>query len=143
MLTVFISPAYADGMEGSHRRIGRGVEGLSELWVHYESVQDMRDAAAAATERGDVQTATRRRELAERAQSRLPTPTHLEALAISIHLENQLHNARFDVVRRALADGASWSDIGRILGMTKQSAHAWYRRQHRKPTLPNPTEPAK
>jgi hypothetical protein len=119
------------------------VEGLSELWVHYESVQDMRDAAAAATERGDVQTASRRRELAERAQSRLPTPTHLEALAISIHLENQLHNARFDVVRRALADGASWSDIGRILGMTKQSAHAWYRRQHRKPTLPDPTKTAK
>ncbi|CAG7635894.1 hypothetical protein E143388_07731 [Rhodococcus opacus] len=130
-------------MERSDRQSVRGVEGLSELWVHYDSVQDMRNAAAAATERGDHETAARRRELAERAQNRSPTPTHLEALAISIHLENELHNARFDVVSRALADGASWSDIGRILGMTKQSAHAWYRRQHRKPTLPNPTEPAK
>ncbi|MDV7351730.1 hypothetical protein R4282_01705 [Rhodococcus oxybenzonivorans] len=126
-------------MESGDQQGVRGVEGLSALWVHYDSVQNMSEAAVAAAERGDEETAARRRELAERAQLRSPAPSHLDALAISIHLENELHNARFDVVRRALAEGASWSDIGRVLGMSKQSAHAWYRRRHRKPAVPNPT----
>lgn len=129
-------------MEIAGAENGRGAEGLTEMWVQYENVQSLRDAAAAAAGRGDDEVADRRLKLAERVQSRSETPGHLEALAISVHLENHLHNARFDVVRRAIEeDGASWSEIGRILGMTKQSAHAWYRRQHRKPMIPNPTVP--
>ncbi|MDT2009443.1 hypothetical protein FXW78_46585 [Rhodococcus opacus] len=83
------------------------MEGLSALKVQYESVQSMRDAAASSADRGDDETAARRWALEERAQSRSPAPGHLAVLAISIHLENQLHNARFDVVRRAIEDGAS------------------------------------
>ncbi|MDT2009399.1 hypothetical protein FXW78_46225 [Rhodococcus opacus] len=83
------------------------MEGLFAQWVRYESVQNMQDAAAATADRGDDETAARRREFAEPAQSRSPAPGHLDALAISIHLENQLHNARFDVVRRAMAEGSS------------------------------------
>lgn len=118
----------------------RDAAGLAELWIRYESVESLDESAFAAAERGDDAAAARKGELAARMRARAAVPSHLEALAISVHLENELHNARFEVVRRAVeVDRATWSQIGRILGMTKQSAHAWYRRQHRKPAIPNPS----
>ena len=41
----------------------------------------------------------------------------------------QLDQEKFGLIHRARVDGCSWAEIGKALGMTKQSAQDWYARR--------------
>lgn len=56
--------------------------------------------------------------------------TSIEALRASRLLAALLAGGRQDLVEQARAEGASWSEIGRALGLTKQAVQQAYRRVH-------------
>ena len=84
--------------------------------------------ASAATEAGDLSAAQDHEEIA----SRYLRVTHLEALAMSVHIEAALRNERFRIVERARGDKVSWPRIGTQMGISKQSAHQWFHAESRK-----------
>src|SRR4051794_18078579 len=67
--------------------------------------------------------------VAEGAVANEPAVTALEALAANRAIVDDLMAARWWVMQVAREDGASWSEIGAALGMTKQGAADWYRRK--------------
>jgi transposase-like protein len=58
------------------------------------------------------------------------------ALRALTALRNELDQMEPDLVRRALRAGASWSQIARALGVTKQAAHHKYRHLTEEPATP-------
>ncbi len=59
----------------------------------------------------------------------LPSAPPLAALVASHALHRALARWQSDLVREAVASGASWEEIGRALGTTKQGAWARFRVQ--------------
>lgn len=51
----------------------------------------------------------------------------LEGLAAATMLASVVDRLRGELVRGALRHGATWNEIGRALGVSKQAAHARYR----------------
>jgi len=65
----------------------------------------------------------------ERAVAELPEATALDALEANRELVATLTAQRWYVMQAAREGGASWSEIGAALGMTKQGAQDWYQRR--------------
>lgn len=63
------------------------------------------------------------------ALTKLPGVAGLDALRASRRVVELLTGARWHMMRQAREEGASWSDIGQALGMTRQAAHDFYRRR--------------
>jgi len=63
------------------------------------------------------------------ALAKLPGVAGLDALRVSRRLVELLTGARWHMMRQAREEGASWSDIGQALDMTRQAAHDFYRRK--------------
>ena len=54
--------------------------------------------------------------------------SHLEAAAIALLIAAEADRyARVEVMAARNADGASWTEVGEALGMTRQSAHERFR----------------
>jgi hypothetical protein len=68
-------------------------------------------------------------ELLVDALTKLPGVAGLDALRASRRVVELLTGARWHMMRQAREEGASWSDIGQALGMTRQAAHDFYRRR--------------
>jgi hypothetical protein len=68
-------------------------------------------------------------ELLVDALAKLPGVAGLDALRASRRVVELLTGARWHMMRQAREEGASWSDIGQALGMTRQAAHDFYRRR--------------
>ena len=68
-------------------------------------------------------------EIAERALAELPDVSALDALEANRQLIELLTGRRWYVMEAAREAGASWSQIGAVLGMSKQGAQDWYRRK--------------
>ena len=66
---------------------------------------------------------------AENALGELPDVSALQALSANKRLVELLTGRRWFVMQQAREEGASWSEIGEALGMSKQAAHDWYRRK--------------
>jgi hypothetical protein len=64
----------------------------------------------------------------ERALGDLPEVTAVEALDANVRLVKLLVSRRWYVMQSAREAGATWSEIGSALGMSRQGAHDWYRR---------------
>ena len=67
--------------------------------------------------------------VAAAAVAELPEVSPLEALEANARLVGLLTGARWWVMQAAREAGASWTEIGAALGMTKQGARDWYRRK--------------
>lgn len=65
-------------------------------------------------------------EVVARAVAELPEVSALDALEANTHLVELLVARRWSVMQTARETGASWSEIGAALGMSKQAAHEWY-----------------
>jgi hypothetical protein len=63
-----------------------------------------------------------------KALANLPGVTGLEALRASRRVVELLTNARWHMMRQAREEGSSWSQVGSALGMSKQAAYDFYRR---------------
>jgi hypothetical protein len=63
------------------------------------------------------------------ALTKLPNVAGLDALRASRRVVELLTGARWHMMRQAREEGASWSDIGQALGMSRQAAHDFYRRK--------------
>ena len=68
-------------------------------------------------------------EIADRALAELPDVSALDALEANRQLIELLTGRRWYVIEAAREAGASWSQIGAVLGMSKQGAQDWYRRK--------------
>jgi hypothetical protein len=68
-------------------------------------------------------------ELLVDALAKLPGVAGLDALRASRRVVELLTGARWHMMRQAREEGASWSDIGQALGMTRQAAYDFYRRR--------------
>ena len=64
-----------------------------------------------------------------RALGELPGVTGLEALRASQRVVELLTGARWHMIRQAREEGASWSQVGGALGMSKQAAYDFYQRK--------------
>jgi hypothetical protein len=65
----------------------------------------------------------------EKALAELPEVTALQALEANRRLVDLLTGRRWIAMRAAREEGATWEQIGEALGMTRQSAHEWYRKK--------------
>ncbi|MGA5819850.1 hypothetical protein ACPC54_18560 [Kitasatospora sp. NPDC094028] len=61
----------------------------------------------------------------------------LAALALVAHLRTQLDGQEAALIGRARGAGASWADVGQVLGMAKQSAHKRYAKLIAPPAPPS------
>jgi len=68
-------------------------------------------------------------DIAQRVLGEVTDVSALEALAANRELVELLTARRWYVIRDAREAGASWSEIGEALGMSKQGAQDWYRRR--------------
>jgi len=64
-----------------------------------------------------------------KALSGLPGVSGLEALRASRRVVELLTAARWHMMRQAREEGASWSQVGGALGMSKQAAYDFYQRK--------------
>lgn len=69
------------------------------------------------------------RAIAQRALEQVPEVSALQALEANRQLVELLTSRRWYVMQAAREVGASWSEIGAALGMSKQGAQDWYRRK--------------
>lgn len=63
-----------------------------------------------------------------KALADLPGVTGLEALRASRRVVELLTAARWRMMRQAREEGSSWSQVGNALGMSKQAAYDFYKR---------------
>lgn len=77
----------------------------------------------------DVRRLGGNQDVAQGVLSELPEASALDALAANHQLVILLIRRRWYVMRAAREAGASWSEIGAALGMSKQGAQDWYRRK--------------
>jgi hypothetical protein len=92
---------------------------LLEVWQTFGSLLRWQQALEKGTDQ----------ETAERALAELPEVSALDALEANRQLIELLIGRRWYVMQAAREAGASWSQIGASLGMTKQGAQDWYRRK--------------
>jgi hypothetical protein len=93
--------------------------GLLHVWDMHNRRQTWRDAV----DRGGNPA------VAEKVIAELGHVSALDALAANRHLVDLLMGRRWYVIRDAREAGASWSQIGEALGMSKQGAQDYYRRR--------------
>ena len=67
--------------------------------------------------------------LAQSALDQIPEVDAIEALAANAAAANLLIGRRWYVMQEAREAGATWESIGTALGITKQGAQDYYRRQ--------------
>lgn len=91
----------------------------TELLLWWEAYED-RHSALLELERGHEQ--------ARQVLDRAPEPTALQGLEANRKLVELLELRRWYVIQDAREAGASWTQIGAALGVTKQGAHDGYRR---------------
>jgi len=98
---------------------------LLHVWDTYSARRAWQNAVDVHTTAGnDEYTAGAHRSLDE-----LPEVTALDALRANAQLVELLTGRRWHVMRDAREEGASWSQIGEALGMSKQGAQDYYRRR--------------
>ncbi|UJW36901.1 hypothetical protein L3Q67_45365 (plasmid) [Saccharothrix sp. AJ9571] len=97
-----------------------------QLWRLYHERRTTRQAFELGTSQGIDPTMldTWSRELEQ-----LPAMSALQALQANRRLVDLLTGRRWTVIREAREAGATWSEIGEALGVSKQGAHDWYQRQ--------------
>ena len=115
---------------------------LFALYGDYVAAHATRQVADNFAAEGDEGSADRWRRMAE---ERLPNViTDMDALEINVYIASRLQRDRLDIVAR-LRDSPkppSWTRIGQALALTKQTAHEWFHRGHRRPRIDNPTAPS-
>jgi len=99
--------------------------GLLTVWVDGSSRQVWQRAKARAEADGDAAAAR----AADRALARLPEVTALDALRANAELVGRLTADRWVAMRAAREQGASWEQIGRALGISRQSAWEFVQRK--------------
>jgi Homeodomain-like domain-containing protein len=97
----------------------RDTQELLSIWNTHEQRSTWREV----TRRGGD------KDVAQRVLDDLPAVSALDALAANRELVELLTARRWYVIRDAREAGASWSDIGKALGTSKQAAQDWYRRR--------------
>ena len=96
---------------------------LMNIWNAHEQHSTWRDVLRIrAANKGDTA-------IAQRALDALPEVSALEALAANRDLVELLTSRRWYVIRDAREMGASWSQIGEALGISKQGAQDFYQRK--------------
>jgi hypothetical protein len=109
-------PAAQDALESGD------VPDLIRIWNDFNSGETWREVAA--KNQGNSHAAT-----AAGALAQLPEVTALDALRVNARAVDLLTGRRWYVMKSAREAGATWAQIGEALGMTKQAAHDFYRRQ--------------
>ena len=94
----------------------------TELLLWWEAYEDRHSALMELERGGDGG------EQARQWLGRHPEPTALHGLEANRKLVELLELRRWYVIQDAREAGASWTEIGAALGVTKQGAHDWYRR---------------
>ena len=97
----------------------RDAQELLSVWNTHEQRSTWREVIRRG---GDNETA-------QRVLNEVPEVSAIEALAANHELVELLTARRWYVIRDARESGASWSQIGEALGMSKQGARDWYRRR--------------
>jgi hypothetical protein len=69
-----------------------------------------------------------RRPIAEKQLATLESATALDALAANVELVRLMTGWRWQAIQSAREDGATWEEIGSVLGTTKQGAQLAYKR---------------
>lgn len=78
-----------------------------------------------------------------KALAELPGVTGLEALRASRRVVELLTSARWHMMRQAREEGSSWSQVGDALGVSKQAAYDFYRRNlDQQDASPDPETPS-
>jgi hypothetical protein len=103
---------------------------LDEL-LHVLRLSDQRELYQRGIEQGEA--TGRPVEMLVRALAELPGVTGLDALRTSRRVVELLTGARWHMMRQAREEGASWTEVGQALGMSKQAAHDFYRRRIEQP----------
>jgi len=99
-----------------------------DLWTAHQ-LSDEHAVWERAVERSQaVDAGTERAGTAQSFLDRLPPMTALQGLSATGRLVDLLVGRRWIDMQRAREKGASWTEIGQALSMTKQGAHDWYRR---------------
>lgn len=98
------------------------VRDLIGVWDDFNSAETWREVAAKTA--GTEHAVTSARALAQ-----LPEVTALDALRANVRAVDLLTARRWYVMKSAREAGATWSQIGEALGITKQAAHDFYRRK--------------
>jgi hypothetical protein len=68
------------------------------------------------------------KDMAERKLAELAGATALDALAASVELVARMKGWQWIAIKSAREDGATWEQIGEVLGTSKQGAQLAYRR---------------
>lgn len=74
------------------------------------------------------QPAATAKDIAERKLAELADATGLDALAANVALVRQMKGWQWLAMKSAREDGATWEQIGEVLGTSKQGAQLAYRR---------------
>ena len=76
----------------------------------------------------DPDSGPRSKAMAERKLTGLESATGLDALAADVALVRQMKGWQWLAIKSAREDGATWDQIGAVLGTSKQGAQMAYRR---------------
>ncbi|MEZ2388001.1 hypothetical protein AB6813_00395 [bacterium RCC_150] len=110
-------------MKSVEEAINNGdVHELIRVWEDFNRGETWREPAATTT--GNAREAP-----AARFLSDISEVAALEALRANAKAVELLTGRRWYVMKSAREAGATWSQIGEALGMTKQAAHDFYRRK--------------
>ena len=117
------------GDEGqlSETKSGTRKSGTMNELLDVLRLSDQRELYRRGIEQGDA--SGRPVELLVSALAKLPGVTGLDALQASQRVVELLTGARWHMMRQARQEGASWTDVGQALGMSKQAAYDFYRRR--------------
>ncbi|MFR9802761.1 hypothetical protein ACL02T_10715 [Pseudonocardia sp. RS010] len=104
---------------------------LLALWDAYGARQTWAEAVAEGANPAII----------EQALAEVADVSPLDALEANRRVVDLLVARRWSVMREAREAGASWTEIGRALDMTKQGAQDWYRRKvaEQERYVPKPT----
>ena|ERR1700761_1507397 len=88
------------------------------------------------------------KDMAERKLAELESATGLDALAANVALVQRMKGWQWLAIKSAREDGATWEEIGNVLGTSKQGAQLAYRRsiefqEKHLPDHPDETEAAR
>jgi hypothetical protein len=112
----------------AHERLSENAEsGTMDELLQLLRVSDQRALFQRGIEQG--RASGRPVELLVGALAELPGVKGLDALRASRRVVELLTGARWHLIRQSREEGASWSDIGKALGMSRQAAHDFYRRK--------------
>jgi hypothetical protein len=111
----------------SEMKSGTTRSGTMDELLDVLRLSDRRELYRRGIEQGDA--TGRPVEMLVSALAKLPGVTGLDALRASQRVVELLTGARWHMMRQAREEGASWTDVGQALGMSKQAAYDFYRRR--------------